>query len=255
MASSTDRRARRRAVGQAARRIDHIGVVVPAHNEEAWICDCLQSLVAANAHVRAEVEDPPRVHVTVVLDACSDGTERRVATFRDVATIRIAHQRVGFARRAGTDQVLRALPIPHSWIASTDADGMVPLDWLTTMTRLGRDGADLVLGTVEPWPPLRGVTLERWRAEYRPHDGHCHVHGANLGVRADVYRDIGGWPPVPSDEDVLLAARAQAAGLSIVRTGAIPVRTSSRLVARAPAGFAHYLGALAQPRPRSHVMN
>jgi hypothetical protein len=68
------------------------------------------------------------------------------------------------------------------------------------------------------------------------------VHGANFGIRADTYVELGGWPAVASGEDVAMAHRAAASRrLRIVRTAAIPVTTSSRLAARAPDGFAGYL--------------
>ena len=74
------------------------------------------------------------------------------------------------------------------------------------------------------------------------HIGHPHVHGANFGIRADTYLELGGWPAVTSGEDVAMAHRAAVnSRLRIVRTAAIPVTTSSRLAGRAPYGFAGYL--------------
>ena len=48
-------------------------------------------------------------------------------------------------------------------------------------------------------------------------------------------------------EDLRLVTRAAEAGVVVTATDAIRVRTSSRLVARAPDGFASYLRELAPP--------
>ena len=81
------------------------------------------------------------------------------------------------------------------------------------------------------------VPVERYQ---RPHR---HVHGANVGCRADAYVAAGGFLALSSDEDVALAGAL--AGRRTVRTGAIPVLTSARRVARLHGGFADYLIKLA----------
>src|SRR6185436_18227801 len=124
----------------------------------------------------------------------------------------------------------------------TDADSTVPGHWLSHQLDLADDGADLVLGTVEP----RGgsatpATLSAWHAAYAgapPGDrGHQHVHGANLGVRASTYLAAGGFPPEPSHEDRLLVDRVTtlADAVAIATIGA-PVLTSDRLDGRVSRG-------------------
>jgi len=106
-------------------------------------------------------------------------------------------------------------------------------------------GADVVLGTVLPADGLTPFRRRVWRERHILEDGHPHVHGANFGIRADVYRALGGWPPLASGEDVALADRAEMADtIKTVRTGSIPVVTSARLQGRAPHGFAAYLQSL-----------
>jgi len=222
-------------------------VVVPAHNEEQLVAQCLASVHRAVGQVRDAAHRPPAVTVVVVLDDCSDRTERIVAADPAVHAVLVRHRRVGAARRAGAEHAIGAGRGRAGWLASTDADSEVPENWLTGMLGLARAGADLVLGTVEPTAGLQPSVLRRYRAGYHPRNGHGHVHGANLGISADAYRSLGGWPARPFDEDVALVRRAEAAGLAIARTAAIPVRTSSRLAGRAPHGFAAHLAALAQP--------
>jgi glycosyltransferase involved in cell wall biosynthesis len=74
-----------------------IGVIVPAHNEEAHIGDCLKSLLGAAGH--ADLAGEP-VEIIVVLDACDDGTGTR-ARGLGARTIDIRARNVGMARRAG----------------------------------------------------------------------------------------------------------------------------------------------------------
>ena len=77
---------------------------------------------------------------------------------------------------------------------------------------------------------------------------HTHVHGANLGVRADAYQAVGGWGlHVMVGEDHELVRRLTAAGLTVTRDTDTTVVTSSRTVGRVPAGFATRLAQLAGP--------
>ena len=71
---------------------------------------------------------------------------------------------------------------------------------------------------------------------------HRHVHGANLGIRADAYQAVGGWGlHVMIGEDHELIRRLTDAGLTVARAADTVVATSSRTVGRIPAGFANHL--------------
>jgi hypothetical protein len=119
----------------------------------------------------------------------------------------------------------------------------VPPDWLVRQLDEAARGAHAVLGTVQPEAGLPYPIERAWSRRHLQRDDHPHVHGANLGIRADVLHALGGWPDVMSGEDVTLVARAR--HLRIVRTAQIPVRTSSRLSSRTRDGFAAYLRDLA----------
>ena len=152
--------------------------------------------------------------------------------------------RVGAARALGVRHVLAGArsALNQTWIANTDADSRVPIDWITHMVAEADGGAHLVLGTVLPTDSLASSGRRRWLDRHQLGDDHPNVHGANFGIRADTYHALGGWPPLASGEDVALARQASTfRHLKAVRTGAIPVITSARLVGRAPYGFAHYL--------------
>ena len=75
-------------------------------------------------------------------------------------------------------------------------------------------------------------------------DTHRHVYGANLGVRADAYLAVGGFPPDGPGEDHGLWRRLGAAGYSLAQPTGVRVRTSARLHGRADDGLAGLLRSL-----------
>jgi glycosyltransferase involved in cell wall biosynthesis len=222
-----------------------IGVVVPAHDEEELLAGCLAGLRDAARGVAGRA----RVCVMVVADDCSDGTEALARRHR-VGVVRVAARNVGRARAAGADVLLSRPAGPAAWLATTDADSVVPPDWLAAQLDARDAGADAWVGTVEvaDWAGLPARVRARYRAAYADRaagDGHRHVHGASLAVAARAYRGVGGFPSLASGEDVALVRRLDEAGLRVVRDPAHPVATSARTTARAPDGFASHLRGLA----------
>ena len=220
-------------------------VVVPAHNEQLLIAACLQSLADAQDMLCQRI---PQItcDVVVVLDDCDDDSDI-IAGRMNVSAMPVAHHNVGAARRAGVQAALAhsRSPLRQTWVANTDADCRVPRDWLLHFVEAAERGYHMVLGMVCPSSELSQSQLHAWHRRHPYVDGHPHVHGANLGIRADVYEAIGGWSPLRTGEDAELVARAESSGtVRILRTGQGPVWTSSRLVGRAPAGFADYLSTL-----------
>ncbi|GGC77775.1 glycosyl transferase [Tersicoccus solisilvae] len=222
-----------------------VHVVVPARNEEALLPGALAALRAAVDHL-TRTRPGVRADVTVVLDACTDATPDLVAAAGWVHAHHVTSGTVGAARSAGVDAA-EAVDVPDRvWVASTDADSRVPVDWLSVQVDLADGGADLVLGTVEPDPTdTSAAQLAAWHRRHRLADGHAYVHGANLGIRLSAYRAAGGFGAVAAHEDVRLAHRARVAGAVVVATDRIRVTTSGRATGRAPAGFAGYVRSLA----------
>lgn len=72
--------------------------------------------------------------------------------------------------------------------------------------------------------------------------GHPHVHGANLGTRADAYQRAGGWEALHLAEEHDLWCRLRAAGERCLATTTLWVTTSGRARGRAHGGFADLLG-------------
>lgn len=222
----------------SAPQITWIGVVVPAHNEQELLPGCLAGLAAAMAAVTVPVE------LLVVLDSCTDAS---LAAAGNVPTLTVNERNVGAARRSGFGRLLQSRPVgvldSQTWLATTDADTVVPSNWLTGMLEHAARGWDAIAGTVQvgDWDGHTPETRASWRAGYDSRDGHRHVHGANLGFRGDAYRLVGGMAPIALSEDAQLISALDAAGRRVLRTGELPVVTSGRRQARIEGGFASFL--------------
>ena len=83
---------------------------------------------------------------------------------------------------------------------------------------------------------------EAWERTHVPGQANGHVHGANLGFRADRYLQAGGYPRLPEHEDVRLVSTLRTLpGIVEEATDACCVLTSGRSVGRTPGGYARYL--------------
>ena len=214
-------------------------VVVPAHNEAAHLPRCLRALATATVCL------PVPTLVVVVLDATDDGSERLVGQFGpDVHFVTVEAGNVGAARAAGFDygrQLSEGVEPARIWYATTDADSVVPADWLLQMTAAD---ADMVLGVVRvpAWRHYPAEVARRYMRAYQSKGpGHNHIHGANMGFRADAYWAVGGFRALPTGEDVELVDRFEAENMRIHRDAKLSVATSDRQNGRAPGGFAKHL--------------
>lgn len=217
-------------------------MVIPAHDEEALIGRCLASVTRAVAHARERAPDL-EVAVVVVLDACSDTTAPQVRRW-PVEAIEIGARRVGTARRMGIERALATLSArpADTWIAMTDADTVVPSDWITHQLDLAETGVDLVLGTVRPdFADLSARHAAYWRATHHRGRPPGNVHGANLGVRASTYARAGGIPDLVEHEDVALVRAVRALGARERASDEHEVETSGRFTGRTPGGYAAFL--------------
>jgi cellulose synthase/poly-beta-1,6-N-acetylglucosamine synthase-like glycosyltransferase len=237
-------------------RISACAVVIPAHNEGAGLADTLRSVRIARSH-------PALTGVTtltvVAADDCTDETAS-VARNLGAHVIELSDRNVGAARAAATNMALSRLR-SHAdsvWIATTDADTVVPPHWLAHHLHQGRRGWHCVVGTVRlgPHPLLSLATTARHDTHYfatRPTAAapwsHPHVHGANLGFAAGPYRRAGGFPPLRHSEDRALVAALERDGHRIQRTDQCPVLTSGRSDSRAPHGFGAFLDSLGREAP------
>ena len=239
-------------------RIEAMTVVVPARNEEMALPHCLTALERALVEV-AHLAPQVALRAVVVLDECTDASEFVVRSFARAARHRGLFDIDALPASGGCVGRTRALGFEHAlaeaaragteldavWLASTDADTIVPAHWLTAQLSRAQAGADVVVGTVEPDAQLGAREREAWMQRHQLEEDHPHVHGANLGVRASSYVAVGGFAPVAAHEDVDLVARLRARDdVEVLATDAHRVVTSSRLDGRAVGGFATYLADL-----------
>lgn len=255
---------------------------MPARDEEDHVQACLVSVRAALGRLPPEIG----IAVAVVLDRCRDRTPERVAAlldgWPDASVLRVsavggllarhpgagpatapvadpvhlvAGSGVGGLRDLGVGEVLARLgrtPTSSTWLLHTDADTTVPPDWAVDHLRLAADGAVGVAGSVV-LAATAELSPEAWRRHQRiVQDGtdgadHRHVYGANLGVRADAYQAVGGFPVDGPGEDHGLWLRLQGAGYPLEQPFALQVRTSARIHGRATGGLADLLRELHDP--------
>jgi glycosyltransferase involved in cell wall biosynthesis len=223
--------------------IEQAIVVVPAHNELAHLPDCLHALTTAALCL------PVPVMIVVVLDASDDGSDGLAGRFGpDAHFVSVEAGNVGAARAAGFEyarSTCATADLNRTWYATTDADSAVSADWLLRM--IDAD-ADMVLGVVRvpTWRHFPAEVTRRYlRGYHSKGHGHNHIHGANMGFRADAYWHVGGFRALATGEDVELVSRFESAGMRIHRDARLSVATSDRREGRAPGGFASHLRNLA----------
>jgi hypothetical protein len=157
---------------------------------------------------------------------------------------------VGRTRALAAETALRRYrgPLRRCWLANTDADCCVPESWLVDQLAIASQDVDVIAGTVDvdSFSDHGAGVDEQFRKTYliHPDGSHPHVHGANLGVRADAYLRAGGWQSLATAEDHDLWNRLLEIGSSRRSIGHMTVLTSGRRIGRAPRGFAGALIAL-----------
>ncbi|TWG07131.1 glycosyltransferase [Streptomyces brevispora] len=239
--------------------VEALVVAVPAHNEAATLPATLRSI--RRALLESRNAGALTVRLVVAADSCTDTTSADAARWgADVVEVR--QRMAGAARAAAVARGLRSCGArpEATWIVTTDADCVVRPSWLTHQLDCAGRGWHCVLGTVRisPDPPVAASVRALHEAHYfadrtGPDWSHPHVHGANLGIRGDVYLRAGGFPALPHSEDRALVD-ALPTRARILRTDACPVLTSGRTAPRAPHGFGTYLGHLtARGCPSSSV--
>ncbi|MCU1396354.1 MAG: hypothetical protein JWM34_4782 [Ilumatobacteraceae bacterium] len=233
--------------------LPEIVVGVPACNEEQLVERSIRSILAAADAVASRAT----VRVVVACDDCVDETVAivaRMAVADDRLDVIVGTWRsAGACRSAAIEAGLQFAGLARHddanvWIATTDADTVVPEDWLVEHLGSWAVGDHAIAGIVQLLADdaLTAAVATSFRANYAVGaDTHSHVHGANLGVRADAYRSVGGFPSITLSEDHALWRALLAAGFRCRSSVALWVSTSGRLVSRAPGGFADTLaGAL-----------
>jgi glucosyl-3-phosphoglycerate synthase len=232
-------------------------VVVPARDEAQRVGACLDALAT-----QVEV-DPGSYEVIVVLDACSDATERVVEEARRrwpdlrLSTLPGPGRGAGPARATGMDVAcarLESVGRMDGLLATTDADSVVASDWIARQLEAITAGAQAIGGEILLDPEearlLPGdvfrrrdaeLTARTRRAQSRGPAEHAHFSGASLGLKPRAYRQAGGMGWLAALEDQELEDRLFGAGVEIHRLRPVRVVTSARTDGRAERGLANDL--------------
>ncbi|MET7571790.1 glycosyltransferase [Streptomyces sp. NPDC005492] len=229
--------------------IADLAVVIPAHNEEALLPAALEAVAMAARHPGLA---GVRVSTVVVADACRDRTAV-LARAAGAVVVTTDCRNPGLARHIGIRRALdrRAHHCGAVWVATTDADSTVPAGWLAYQVARAREGWQAVVGTVVLPPSSSLAAAHRRQYEQTRPAGratwcHPHVHGANLGIGAASYLDVGGFPPLATGEDRALVEALERRGHRVLRSAHCPVLTSPRLRPRARHGFGDHLAAMSR---------
>jgi glycosyltransferase involved in cell wall biosynthesis len=224
-----------------------LAVLIPARDEELLLRRCLESVLAAIACLAPSI----RARVVLISDSSTDRTLQ-------VATDILGSEGTVLSTEAGTVGTARALAVSHVikttrsplhrlWLANTDADCIIPSRWLVDQLDLAEAGIEAIAGivTVDSFEERAPEVASRFRASYVVNtDGsHPHIHGANMGIRADRYLCAGGWADLKTAEDHDIWRRLAETGAKLHSAAHIHVATSGRRKGRAPNGFAGALAA------------
>lgn len=228
-------------------------VCVPVRNEAALLPRFLDALAAQDAQAFV---------LCVLLDGCSDASAaivdgRAASVPFTVVTAEAAGgaPNAGRARREAMALGLSVLDAPGGTIVSTDADSVPDPDWLSANVAALKV-ADVVAGRIVRAGGRASPLQDRVEAYYDalfalrrtidpvPWEAprtHHYTSGASLAFRAEAYRALGGFEPLPSAEDARLVDAAHREGLRVRRDVSVRVETSARREGRAAGGLADHL--------------
>jgi len=194
-----------------------ITVVIPALNEEREIGECLKSLVNQSF----------RDFEVIVVDNGSTDTTVRIARSYGARVIHEPRRRTSCAREAGF-QVTRA-----EIIASTDADTVVPPNWLERIHRTFDEDPKViaVFGPFRHKPASASSSLANYLAPYFERGlmlgqrgawrlGSPHFSGANFATRREAFLRVRGFHS-PKDGRIYSTWEDIQLGLKLHRMGKV----------------------------------
>ncbi len=234
-------------------------IAIPIRNEVERIETCLGTLAA-----QTRVPDV----VVAYLNNCDDGTEpilrmmqARLPFALDIVAVTLPPQRAnaGYARRLAMRRAATHAG-RHGALLTTDADAIVPRDWVARNLAALATGVDAVCGqivmdaldaaaipqTLHDDDALECELLDlldqiAFMVDPEPHDPrprHGQASGASLAISSEGFRRVGGIPPVASGEDRALVEALMHIDARVRHEPDIVVVVSGRLDGRATGGMA-----------------
>ncbi len=235
-------------------------VAIPVRNEEAYIVPCLRALDAQAGAA------PDRI--VLLLNCCTDRTAsnvRRLAPELSTAVdiiernLRGSQATAGFARSLAMRYAADPLA-DHDVLMTTDADAIVPPNWIAANLAALNNGADAVCGRAMLNPRdahLIPAHLHEDDARERrlaslldeiasvldpdpfdPWPRHCEDSGASISVSVLAWRRAGGIPCVPCGEDRAFITKLRNIDLRVRHEPDVFVTVSGRTQGRASGGMA-----------------
>jgi cellulose synthase/poly-beta-1,6-N-acetylglucosamine synthase-like glycosyltransferase len=186
-----------------------VSVVIPAYNEEKWIGKTLDSLVAQKTTEKFEV--------IVVDNVSTDKTAEIVRSYNRKLQIKLIKEKKksrGAARRTGFAAAKGEI------IFSTDADSVVPEDWIETIMEYFKDEKIVaVTGTCKIYDlansknvlfnTFHPISMKLFRVLM----GNYWLSGFNFAIRKKMYDESGGFDSqLNAQEDTDLAFRVKRYG-------------------------------------------
>lgn len=175
-------------------------VIIPAHNEQATIGDCLAAAAVASAGIDLDI--------VVVVNGCTDQTAERVRAFSDQTpelTIRVIETSVGSKAnalelgRVATAEGCR-IYLDADIVVSREAFSSV----LETLEIEGIEGSapsiDLEIPVGATWPLQQYASI--WKQA--PYFSSNLIGSGFYGLTADAQARIGSWPSLIADDLVAL---------------------------------------------------
>ena len=234
-----------------------IAIGVPVRDEVQRLPRLLDALARQTVH-------GSRFTVCFLLDGCEDQSETLLTAQTGrmpfgIRVDRLPHSDGGNPGRARRAAMVLAMEAAggdaNACLLTTDADSIPAPDWVETSCA-SLATADVVAGHIlrkgarpDCWRTRRETYLLRLHEfrrlldpiDYDPLPSHPSLGGASLAFRADVYRELGGFPAYPRGEDRALVAHARRSGFRVRHDRRVRVVTSSRTDGRAPGGLADEL--------------
>jgi glycosyltransferase involved in cell wall biosynthesis len=181
-----------------------ISVIVPSYNEEANIARCLESL--GNQTI------PRNEYEIIVVDGNSKDRTREIAErYADLVFIQTS-KKVGGARNDG---VMRSR---GEIIATTDADCIIPPDWLAIIREDFSKGDIVQLyGSVDPIEKGIKNRISLWLANSFCFLGYCttllyYTLGCNTAFDRKAFIDAGMYHTIDAGDDLEIATRMRKIG-------------------------------------------
>lgn len=204
-----------------------VSVVIPVFNEEKYIGKCLQSL-------NSQIEKPDEI--IIVDNNCSDKTVEICKAF-PVKIVKEEIQGITPARNRGFNEAKGDI------IARTDADTMLPKDWILKIKKdFTNKKIDALTGPLLFYdlPIKSSIYTKVYMATMRTLNRYNILNGPNLAISKKMWEKVRDHVCIKDSkvaEDIDLAVHIKKAGGVIYYDSSLTVSSSSRRIKKKPASF------------------